>query len=270
MQLAVFVCYDKQGSPAVLELWTGHTGRSAFSCLQRLLYSHPSHSKRSRQTERHTLPFLGAQDLFLGSQGETHRILVAGDVSIFRCFHIPFPLNFRITAQDSNEIYHFFRGGPGLRDISVEDVPWQNEMHSPFCWFQQWKWFPWMEQSDLYWHVFQKVRKIKWWKIVNGTVDFMRQAVFAAKLEVIIYDGSSFYKSVVHVWDSSGFGAGHMDVQGSSRHSVCWVDTSLCFGTFNVDLFSPSPRSTKAVKACQKSTYKRKQNIKWCLWIEIL
>ena len=27
------------------------------------------------------------------------------------------------NPQDSNEIYHFFRGGPGLRDISVEDAP---------------------------------------------------------------------------------------------------------------------------------------------------
>ena len=25
---------------------------------------------------------------------------------------------------DSNEIYHFFRGGPGFRDISPEDAAW--------------------------------------------------------------------------------------------------------------------------------------------------
>ena len=50
---------------------------------------------------------------------------------------------------------------------------------------------------------------------------------------------------MVHVWDSSGFGARHTDVQGSSGlfayllDSICSVDTSLCFGTLNVDPFSP-------------------------------
>ena len=39
--------------------------------------------QKEPSTERHTLLFLGAQDLFLGSQGETHRSLVAGDVSTF-------------------------------------------------------------------------------------------------------------------------------------------------------------------------------------------
>ena len=182
------------------------------------------------------------------------------------CFHIL--STFRIEAQDSNEIYHFFRGGPGLRDISVEDVPWRDEMHSPSCWFQQLKWFPWMKQFESYWCVFQNgINMIKF-----DPADLMRHSVFFSLREVIIYYGLSLYKFI------HGSCLGRLwlavslfwvpvtwtfrDVQ---RYlPICWalicsVDTSLCLGTSNVDPFSPSPRSTKPVKACQKMIYKRKQ-----------
>ena len=50
------------------------------------------------------------------------RQLIERDTATISTFIQTYFLGPKVKHIDSNEIYHFFRGGPGLRDISVEDV----------------------------------------------------------------------------------------------------------------------------------------------------
>ena len=51
------------------------------------------------------------------------RQLIERDTATIGTFIQTYFLTPRVKYIDSNEIYHFFRGGPGLRDVTVEEAP---------------------------------------------------------------------------------------------------------------------------------------------------
>ena len=51
------------------------------------------------------------------------RQLIERDTATIGTFIQTYFLTPKVKYIDSNEIYHFFRGGPGLRDVSVDEVP---------------------------------------------------------------------------------------------------------------------------------------------------
>ena len=57
------------------------------------------------------------------------RQLIERDTATIGTFIQTYFLTPKVKFIDSNEIYHFFRGGPGLRDVSVDDASWMQCSH---------------------------------------------------------------------------------------------------------------------------------------------